>query len=381
MAPQPRPASELLRRPVARRAWRCRTAYCDLVDDWLPRAVPEASSGAGRASRWWRSAATGAAELAPQSDLDVLLLHDGRQGHRRHRRAHLVPDLGRGPEARPRGAHRQGGLALAADDLDTATSLRHDPPPRRRPGAHRRPRRRRALALWRKRAEAVARRARASGSTIRQEAAGEVAFLLEPDLKEGRGGLRDVHAIRWAEQAQAGDARRATTQTLAARPTTCCSRRGSSCTAAPAGPATGCCSRSRTPWPTALGYADADDLMAAVSAAARTIAWTSDEVWERVDSSLKGPLGWRMSRDRDAGRRRRAARRRVVHHAPTPTRPPTRCSCCGSRWPRPQADARIDRALARPAGRRVAPTARSRGRRGPATCSPTCCSPGDRPST
>ena len=29
--------------------------------------------------------------------------------------------------------------------------------------------------------------------------AGEVAFLLEPDLKEGRGGLRDIHALRWAE--------------------------------------------------------------------------------------------------------------------------------------------------------------------------------------
>ncbi|MGZ4705994.1 MAG: ACT domain-containing protein [Acidimicrobiales bacterium] len=40
-------------------------------------------------------------------------------------------------------------------------------------------------------------------------------------------------------------------------------------------------------------------MMAAISAAARAIAWTSDEVWERVDSSLKGPLGWRMSRDRD----------------------------------------------------------------------------------
>ena len=36
----------------------------------------------------------------------------------------------------------------------------------------------------------------------RHETAGEVAFLLEPDLKEGRGGLRDVHALRWAEAAR-----------------------------------------------------------------------------------------------------------------------------------------------------------------------------------
>ena len=25
-----------------------------------------------------------------------------------------------------------------------------------------------------------------------------MAFLLEPNLKEGRGGLRDVHALSWA---------------------------------------------------------------------------------------------------------------------------------------------------------------------------------------
>ena len=28
-----------------------------------------------------------------------------------------------------------------------------------------------------------------------------MAFLLEPDLKTGRGGLRDAHAIRWAQLA------------------------------------------------------------------------------------------------------------------------------------------------------------------------------------
>ena len=29
--------------------------------------------------------------------------------------------------------------------------------------------------------------------------------------------------------------------------------------------------------------------MAAVAAAARTIAWTSDETWDRIGSSLQGP--------------------------------------------------------------------------------------------
>jgi [protein-PII] uridylyltransferase len=39
----------------------------------------------------------------------------------------------------------------------------------------------------------------------------------------------------------------------------------------------------------ALGYAGADELMAAISAAARTIAWTSDESWRRVRAAITPP--------------------------------------------------------------------------------------------
>ena len=49
----------------------------------------------------------------------------------------------------------------------------------------------------------------------------------------------------------------------------------------------------------ALGYADADALMAEVAAAARTIAWTSDETWRRIALVARGA--------RAAGRRRPTA--------------------------------------------------------------------------
>ena len=49
----------------------------------------------------------------------------------------------------------------------------------------------------------------------------------------------------------------------------------------------------------ALGYVDADSLMAAVSEAARTIAWTSDDTWRRIRSSLHGPHGRLAHRDRE----------------------------------------------------------------------------------
>jgi len=48
----------------------------------------------------------------------------------------------------------------------------------------------------------------------------------------------------------------------------------------------------------ALGYDDANALMRAVSTAARSIAWTSDEVWSRIDSSLSGPSSIRLRRDK-----------------------------------------------------------------------------------
>src|SRR5690606_28342940 len=51
----------------------------------------------------------------------------------------------------------------------------------------------------------------------------------------------------------------------------------------------------------ALGHASADDLMRAVAEAARTIAWRSDDAWQRIDAALSGPSGFRARRDRAVG--------------------------------------------------------------------------------
>ena len=164
----------------------CR-AYSDLVDDWLAEllAAAEAECGAGGVALV-AVGGYGRAELSLQSDIDVVLLHAGRSdiGALADRVWYPIWDEGLklGHAVRtPREA-----LALAADDLDTATSLlqvRHvagdddltDDLARR------------SLEQWQKRAkrwlEELSRRVRE-----RHETAGEVAFLLEPDLKEGRGG-------------------------------------------------------------------------------------------------------------------------------------------------------------------------------------------------
>ncbi|MEO7555246.1 MAG: HD domain-containing protein, partial [Acidimicrobiales bacterium] len=49
----------------------------------------------------------------------------------------------------------------------------------------------------------------------------------------------------------------------------------------------------------ALGDGDADALMFRIASAARTIAWTSDDTWRRVATSLRGPFGRGVHRDRE----------------------------------------------------------------------------------
>ena len=136
----------------------------------------------------------GRKELLPGSDLDVLLLHDGAEGIAQiadrvwypvwdsgARLDHAVRTV---PQAR-RVARNDLKVALGllyarhvAGDADLTTRLREG-----------------ALEDWR----ANARTRLAELKALHEERTrlhGELAFLLEPDLKESRGGQRDVHAIQ-----------------------------------------------------------------------------------------------------------------------------------------------------------------------------------------
>ena len=284
--------AELFADPTRRGVELCRV-YSDRMDRWLAELFEQAAAGAGGVSLV-AVGGYGRREMSPQSDIDVLLLHAGVKGVATIAERVWYPIWDEGLKLGHSVRTMKEALALAADDLDTATALvtvRH----LAGDAALTSDLEERAVALWRKRAgrwlREISKRVRQ-----RQADAGEVAFLLEPDLKEGRGGLRDVHAIRWAELAQAvmleGDdavldhnhdvllSTRVELHRLTGRPGNRLLLEEQDAVA------------------TALGYPDADVLMQAVSSAARSIAWTSDEVWERVDSSLDGPRGWRVSRDR-----------------------------------------------------------------------------------
>jgi [protein-PII] uridylyltransferase len=162
----------------------------------------------------------GRKELLPGSDLDVLLLHDGREGIAKiadriwypvwdsgARLDHAVRTV---PQAR-RVARNDLKVALGllnarhvAGDPDLTTRLREG-----------------ALEDWRSNARTRLAELRELHDE-RTRLFGELAFLLEPDLKESRGGQRDVHAIQaiaaaWVAPAPGPKVRAAYEQILDAR--------------------------------------------------------------------------------------------------------------------------------------------------------------------
>jgi [protein-PII] uridylyltransferase len=253
-------------------AW-CR-AHSDLVDAWLRTLLSDHAGIALVAVGGY-----GRAELAPQSDIDVMLVHDRRRDIGAVADRIWYPVWDAGLKLGHSVVTVKQALELAADDLDTATALlsaRHvagDPAPARRLAeAGRR--------QWEKKSKRwlalLAARVRERHAT-----AGEVAFSLEPDLKEGRGGLRDVHSLHWAQAARpvlldhdaavlAGayevllDAR-VELQRTSARPTNALSAGEQGAVAR------------------ALGDADEGALLRRIASAARMVAWTSDDTWRRVE--------------------------------------------------------------------------------------------------
>jgi [protein-PII] uridylyltransferase len=108
----------------------------------------------------------------------------------------------------------------------------------------------------------------------------DVAFAIEPDVKQGRGGLRDAQALRWA--ALAGSTMNVD---LSAIPDAVDSltvvRNALHLVTARASDQV--LIESIDEVAASAGFPDRDDMMAAVAAAARTISWASDEVFYDVD--------------------------------------------------------------------------------------------------
>ncbi|MEU2689443.1 [protein-PII] uridylyltransferase [Streptomyces hygroscopicus] len=263
-----------------------RSALAELTDQWLAALLTGGAetAGIGRGVALVAVGGYGRGELSPRSDLDVLLLHDGSADRPALAALadHLwypVWDMGLAldhsvrtlDEARSTAAedlkvqlglldarHIAGDAALSAD-LRTAV-----------------------LADWRAQAPGRLPELRELGQE-RAERHGELQFLLEPDLKEARGGLRDATALRAIAASWLADAPReglddARRRLLDARDALHLST----------GRATDRLAlQEQDQVAEALGLLDADALLRQIYESARTISYASDVTWREVERVLR----------------------------------------------------------------------------------------------
>jgi [protein-PII] uridylyltransferase len=270
-----------------------RAALTEQYDGWLAGLLGDPGPGVALVA----VGALGRSDPAPGSDLDLVLVHDGSHDVSALADQVWYPvwDAGIGLDHSVRTVDE--AAAVAKDDLKAALGLldaRHvagdEALTQQLVSALR--------AAWR---SGAAKRLPALREMVEERARtfGEVAFLLEPDLKEARGGLRDVHALQALAVAQVadqpGEGLRAAYEVLLDVRGELHRRTGR------AGRRTvdRLLMQEQDGIAEALGYADADALMGAVSGAGRTIAFASDTTWRRVGAAapkrrmlgLRGPAG------------------------------------------------------------------------------------------
>ncbi|MGW3407491.1 [protein-PII] uridylyltransferase family protein, partial [Streptomyces zhihengii] len=261
-----------------------RASLARLTDDWLAALYAAAAADTGvRGAALVAVGGYGRGELSPRSDLDLLLLHDGNDpaavAALADRIWYPVWDLGlaldhsvRTPaEARGTAAEDlkvQLGLLDArpvAGDLGLVSALRTS-----------------VLADWRNQAP---RRLPELDALCRERAErqGELQYLLEPDLKEARGGLRDVTALGAVAASWLADAPR---EGLAEARRVLLDVRDALHLST--GRATDRLALQEQDQVAAeLGLLDADALLRQVYEAARTVSYAGDVTWREVGRVLR----------------------------------------------------------------------------------------------
>lgn len=143
--------------------------------------------------------------LSPGSDVDLMVLHTSRRGERLRGAAEQVfyPFWNAGIQLGH--AVRTVGecLSEAGERLDVACSLLDARPVAGAPALVEDLGRRLRAALGKHRDRWL--ESLAADASARQEGAAACSTSLEPDLKEGSGGLRDIHTVGWALEIAGGD--------------------------------------------------------------------------------------------------------------------------------------------------------------------------------
>ena len=260
--------------------------YASAADEWLRSLFDRATGGKVKGVSLIAVGGHGRGSLAPGSDLDLLLLHDGRSKRVREvaeaiwypiwdsglRLDHSVRTL---KEVR---SAMDADIKVALGLLD-ARPIAGDPALAQTASE-------RIAEMWRSRMPRwLADLDRTTRS--RHERFGDLAFLLEPDLKEARGGLRDLHLLRTLSKVTPvlddtlRDRQLIRAEKVLASARVELQRPGLQSTNL-------LLLQDQDLVAKALDMRDADVLMAAVADAARAIAWASDDGWRRIEAWLSG---------------------------------------------------------------------------------------------
>ncbi len=296
---------ELMERADLRGDAFCR-AYSAAADEWLTGLFDEACGGDARGMALVAVGGYGRGELCPFSDLDVIIVHKGRKdiSATADRIWYPVWDEGIALDHSVRKPNE--ALDMAAEDLRVALGLLDA----------------RVICGEAKVAEPVLEGARdrwvrqkppwlgelAAKVAERHAASGDVGFLLEPDLKESHGGLRDIAALVAMMQAVPVLADYVDTVAIEHARSVLTSTRVELQRRA-GRELNKLLLQEQEQVARAMGLADADELMYEVATAGRTVAWEGDDAWRRRSA-------W--SRAQDKGGRRRRSRGAVDDAAPVP---------------------------------------------------------------
>jgi [protein-PII] uridylyltransferase len=268
----------LLEQPGLKGEEFCRR-YAAEADAWLSQLADKAARDAQRHLALLAVGGYGRRSLCPYSDLDVVLVHTGHRDIKAIADGIWYPVWDEGVQLDHSVRRPQEVLAVAAEDARVALGLLDARMVWGEPRVAE-PLLEKAKAAWRHKLGTRYLPVLEDQMAARRAAGGDVAFLLEPDLKESHGGLRDVSVLRalaayapelpdYADLDSVDQATRLLTDIrvelhrMAGREHDRLLLQDQDQVAA------------------ALDFPDADDLMAAVSNAGRQIAWVSDDVWRR----------------------------------------------------------------------------------------------------
>ncbi len=259
-------------------------AHSDATDRWF-RDVFHQALGEPSGLALLAVGGYGRRELCPYSDIDVILIHDDLDHYAEVAEALWYPVWDRGLKMGYAVVTEEQARVLAATELNWATAFlagRHlagDPEQSVRF-------RRLTTEVWAEHGERLLGEL-ADSVHARHEQYGDVAFHIEPNLKEGRGGLRDVHALGWANQVRPGfvddvlegvgdgaggaiDAEAEILLTARVELHRLSGRAGDMLSL-----------EAQEDVARELGDRNGNDLLTRVALAGRRIAWRSDEAWSR----------------------------------------------------------------------------------------------------